>query len=98
MWSCVQGVIGSLPLTQVWAYKYDAQSHAGIDIHADKAQVNLNLWLSPDGGDDIDGDGMTVWTREPPDGWSFTDWNGPDTEHQQAMREFVQGSPNISVP
>ena len=65
-------MVGSLPLTQVWAYKYDGQSRAGIDIHADKAQVNLNLWLSPDGGDDIDGDGMTVWTREPPDGWSFT--------------------------
>ena len=35
--------------------------HSGWDLSA----------AAPDGGDDIDGDGMTVWTREPPDGWSF---------------------------
>jgi|EP01043_Picozoa_sp_COSAG02_P043253 hypothetical protein len=37
-------VIGHLPLVQLWAYKYDQHAENGISIHADAAQVNLNLW------------------------------------------------------
>ena len=93
-------IVGDLPLEQMWAYKYD-QSMDGIDIHADHAKVNLNLWITPDdasldgqaaGGD---GGGMTVWLKEPPSNWEFAQFNGGDHEE---MEEFVRGSAYVTVP
>ncbi|KAJ8599407.1 hypothetical protein CTAYLR_009700 [Chrysophaeum taylorii] len=39
--------LGSLPLRNMWAYKY-SYSHSGIMVHKDQAAVNVNLWVSPD--------------------------------------------------
>ena len=38
--------LGSLPLRNLWAYKY-TESQRGIMIHKDQAKVNVNLWISP---------------------------------------------------
>ena len=35
------------PLRYLWAYRYDSE-YEGINIHADQAAVNVNIWLSPD--------------------------------------------------
>ncbi len=41
-------VIGDLPLTMMWGYKYlyEPDQASGLSTHADAAQVNLNLWIS----------------------------------------------------
>lgn len=48
-------VLCGLPLVQIWAYKYDQSynkfhqtnvTHSGIALHADDAQVNMNIWLT----------------------------------------------------
>jgi hypothetical protein len=33
-----------------WAYLYDDVRTDGIGIHADIARVNINCWITPDGG------------------------------------------------
>jgi hypothetical protein len=40
------GVVGTHELKQVWAYKYDS-SLEGVQVHADAAAINVNLWLTP---------------------------------------------------
>ena len=60
--AALPAVLGQLPLSQAWAYKYDtASAPDGIGIHADAAAVNLNLWLTDDSAnlesDDEDDDG-----------------------------------------
>jgi hypothetical protein len=44
--SALPAVIGSHKLIQVWAYKYDS-SLEGVQVHADDAAINVNLWLTP---------------------------------------------------
>ena len=44
----------------MWIYKYDAEYNrnaadvftSGIGLHADDAQINMNVWLTKSGGDD----------------------------------------------
>ena len=69
-------VIGDLPLSQFWAYKYDSSNPAGggegIKIHADPASVNLNVWLTPDSANlDPESGGLVIYEEVPTDGMSF---------------------------
>ena len=41
-------VLAGRHVAQIWAYKYDSASAAGIAPHADPAGVNVNVWLTPD--------------------------------------------------
>ena len=52
-------MIGNLPLVQMWAYKYDQSAAQGIPVHADAAQVNVNLWVTVD---DANLDHPQTWT------------------------------------
>ena len=45
--AALPGVIGTHELAQAWAYKYDETMH-GVQVHADAAAINVNLWLTPD--------------------------------------------------
>ncbi len=38
---------GAHKLRFLWAYKYDA-AYEGIAVHADRAAVNVNIWITPD--------------------------------------------------
>lgn len=35
------------PLKYLWAYKYH-DAYSGINLHADQAAVNVNIWLTAD--------------------------------------------------
>jgi len=62
------------PLKYMWAYKYDSEFNSGINLHADQAAVNVNLWLSSEGADleeDGHGGGLVVFTAKPPAHWDF---------------------------
>jgi len=68
-------------LEYFWAYAYNnqvEQDNPAIDIHADEAKVNFNLWLTPDDFNlDPDSGGLTVWREKVPADWSFQDFNSP---------------------
>jgi hypothetical protein len=68
----------------MWAYKYDSEWESGINLHADMAAVNVNVWLSADGADLMEegyGGGLVVFTARPPDDWTFESYNNADTDH-----------------
>ncbi|KAL7553879.1 hypothetical protein ACHAWF_017222 [Thalassiosira exigua] len=65
-------------LRYMWAYKYDSEWESGINLHADQAAVNVNMWLSLDDADLEEegfGGGLVVFTAKPPDHWDFESYN-----------------------
>lgn len=65
-------------LRYMWAYKYDSEFDSGINLHADEAAVNVNIWLSLEGADleeDGYGGGLVVYTAKPKKEWNFKDYN-----------------------
>jgi hypothetical protein len=69
-------VIGNLPLTQAWAFKYD-QRLQGINMHADFAKVNVNFWITPeDACTDKSTGGMVIYDVPAPAYWTFENYNG----------------------
>lgn len=68
-------LLGSHPLRQLWAYKYDSTLN-GIGMHADFAAVNMNFWITPDEANlDPASGGLRVHTVEAPRSWNFNDYN-----------------------
>lgn len=88
-------LIGNGFLSQVWAFRY-APKAAGIDLHADQANWNVNMWLadesynrSPDSG------GMTIHGCRAPDAWQFEMYNAsPDRVRDHLTR---QNSPSRRI-
>lgn len=65
-------------LRYLWAYKYDSEWSSGINLHADQAAVNVNMWLSLDGADleeDGYGGGLVVYTTKPKADMDFEKYN-----------------------
>ncbi|KAL9189021.1 hypothetical protein ACHAXT_011511 [Thalassiosira profunda] len=65
-------------LRYLWAYKYDSEWESGINLHADQAAVNVNMWLSLEGADleeEDYGGGLVVFTAKPPRDWDFESYN-----------------------
>ncbi len=79
-------IFSNHPLHYLWGFKYDA-SLSGIELHADKAAVNVNFWLTPDEANlDPGSGGLVVWDAAAPQDWDFRRYNG-DT---QACRAFLR--------
>ncbi len=94
------GVIGKLPLRQMWAYKYDSRLE-GIEMHADFAAVNVNFWITRESANlDEDSGGMVVWDKEAPDDWDFEHYNSSADEDQANIRRFLEssGARPVTVP
>jgi tetratricopeptide (TPR) repeat protein len=73
-------------LWQWWGFAYDAKL-PGTDIHADDADVTLNLWITPDSANlDPSTGGIKVWNERAPKDWSFDDYNSGGDR----VREFLQ--------
>jgi tetratricopeptide (TPR) repeat protein len=73
-------------LWQWWGFAYDAKL-PGTDIHADDADVTLNLWITPDSANlDPSTGGIIVWNQRAPEDWSFDDYNSGGDR----VREFLQ--------
>jgi tetratricopeptide (TPR) repeat protein len=73
-------------LSQWWGFAYDAKL-PGTDIHADDADVTLNLWITPDSANlDPSTGGIKVWNQRAPKDWSFDDYNSGGDR----VREFLQ--------
>lgn len=66
--------IGSALIAQVWAFKY-APVAAGIDLHADQADMNINLWLTDESHNIDCAGGMTIFGARVPENWNFGMYN-----------------------
>jgi tetratricopeptide (TPR) repeat protein len=83
-------------LCQAWAFKYDSQQK-GINIHADNAIVNVNLWLTPDRANlDKDSGGLIIWKKKPEESASFDEYNS--ALNSEKMFKDVDNSEFIRVP
>lgn len=70
------GIFRDHRLTQMWAFKYDAQTIGGVGMHADFAAVNVNFWVTPDDANlSPDSGGLIVWDKEAPLDWKFERFN-----------------------
>ncbi len=83
-------------LNMFWGFKYDS-SLTGIRIHADKAAVNINFWITPDeANNDPEHGGLVVWDAAAPADWDVTQYNGDE----KAARDFLAGlgAKPVTVP
>lgn len=72
-------------LAQMWAFKYGAES-AGTRLHADKAAVNLNFWITPDSAlEDETGGGLRLYDIAAPAEWRFESYN----HQEKALRAEI---------
>ncbi|CAM9479741.1 unnamed protein product [Ectocarpus sp. 13 AM-2016] len=93
------------PLAQTWFYIYGGNDGErctrGIRVHADTAEVNLNIWLTDDSAnlgsvETDDGGGLTVFHAKPPGDWGFQEFN----QEPDAIQAFLDANDagNTSVP
>ena len=77
-----------LPLTNMWAYKCDQRHVAGLNVHADAAEINFNIWLTEDTANlDPASGGLIVYLTPVPPGWDFSAFN--DYDRKQNIMEFL---------
>jgi tetratricopeptide (TPR) repeat protein len=75
-------ILGSETLNYVWGFKYGENSQ-GIRLHADKAKINLNFWLTPDSANnDPESGGLLVYNAAAPSDWDFKDYNDQNSLNQ----------------
>jgi hypothetical protein len=68
-------IFGGHKLVQMWAFKYGARS-PGTRLHADKAAVNLNFWITPDSAlENKEFGGLRLYDMAAPPQWRFEDYN-----------------------
>ncbi|KAL3772156.1 hypothetical protein ACHAWO_004173 [Cyclotella atomus] len=85
-------------LRYLWAYKYDSEWSSGINLHADQAAVNVNIWLSLDGANlNKESGGLVVYTAKPPATWDFDSYN---TNTDAVIEQLLKPTnfANITVP
>jgi hypothetical protein len=83
-------------LSQAWAFKYDSKEK-GINIHADDAKVNVNLWLTSDDANlDKDSGGLIIWKKKPNKLANFDDYNS--ALNSDRMLKDVGSSEFVRIP
>ena len=83
-------------LSQAWAFKYDSKEK-GINIHADDAKVNVNLWLTSDDANlDKDSGGLIIWKKKPNKLANFDDYNS--ALNSDRMLKDVGRSEFVRIP
>ena len=86
------------PLKYLWAYKYDSDHASGINLHADEAAVNVNIWLTPDSANlDPNSGGLVVFTAKPPNDWNFQEYN-TNTDFVREHLLKPTNYANVTVP
>jgi tetratricopeptide (TPR) repeat protein len=90
-------IIGGLDLDQLWGFKYDSQLGAGINVHADFAEINLNFWITPDNYNlDPTSGGMKVYSHPAPSSWTPSEYNAQPDMIYDYLR--INKSECITIP
>jgi hypothetical protein len=82
----------------LWAYKYDSKIASGINIHADQAAINVNIWLTPEDANlDKASGGLVIFTAKPPSDWNFQQYN---TDAEKVVMDILKptGFANVTIP
>jgi hypothetical protein len=88
--------VGSVRVAQAWAFKY-APTAPGIDLHADQASWNLNIWPTPTEANlDSASGGMTIAIFRAPAEWTFQMYNASPDRHRAMLAE--RGIEQVTVP
>ena len=68
-------ILNTYRLCRSWGFIYD-NGVPGVPPHADPADLNLNLWITPDSCiNDPEKNGLKIWRIRPPKEWSFLSYN-----------------------
>ena len=89
-------IFGGHLLEQAWAFKYDSTMKI-INVHADFAAFNVNLWIKHNAAClDFERGGLVIWDTAEPKDWSFQTYNGDEPQ----IRKFLSrsGAKLIRVP
>ena len=92
----LSGIVAGHRLTQMWAFSY-GQAGDGTRKHADKAAVNVNLWITPDKAcPDPEATGLTVHDVAAPPEWGFSNYNLDPARLEQLVER--EGRSPVQVP
>lgn len=77
-----------------WGFIYESGT-SGVPPHADPADLNLNIWLTPDECiDDHDMNGLNIWMKNRPKDWSFASYNANTTK----IIEYIGNAHPVHIP
>ena len=77
------------PLVNMWSYKCDQRYVNGLNVHADAAKVNFNLWLTEDDASlDKSNGGLVVYLTPAPPIWDFKQYNA--LASKPAIYKFIE--------
>lgn len=102
--AALPGLLGRHPLNAAWAFKYsndeDDWPPSGINVHADKAAVNLNLWLSASDAnlEEGSGGGLVVYKQQAPASMDQAQYNNETAEAQERLHELFKDAERIDIP
>jgi hypothetical protein len=87
----------SLPFKRGWFFVYDHEC-AGVGVHADPVDLNMNLWVTPGRAmaADPDVNGLRIWTKRAPASWKHEEYNG--NANREKVRKFLEPVTSIRVP
>jgi hypothetical protein len=90
------GVLEGYRLAQWWALAYD-QHLSGTDVHADDADISVNLWITQTEANlQLDRGGLIMWDRTAPETWKFQDYNGDSNKVRLWLAEA--GAREMIIP
>ena len=87
------------PLVNMWSYKCDQRYVNGLNVHADAAKVNFNLWLTEnDASLDKSNGGLIVYLTPAPPMWDFKQYNA--LESKPKIYQFIeeQNAKVVKIP
>lgn len=86
--ACFPKIFKDFHLMQSWCFKC-AHERPAINLHADFAEVNLNLWITPEDANlDKTSGGLVVYDKASPKNWKFADYNS----NQFKIKDFIEKS------
>lgn len=89
-------LLADAPLVQAWAFK-GLEPRSTVDLHADDAQLSLNLWLTPDAANsDTNSGGLVIYRAPLPDDWRIAGYTEDGARLQAFARENEQSA--VTIP
>jgi hypothetical protein len=82
----LNAIFNPYQLMYAWAFRYHPENQ-GVALHHDSAQINVNLWLTPDSyNKDSHTGGLLLYPQNPPGSWDLERY----TLSPEQMQGFIQ--------
>lgn len=70
-----------------WAFIHKNNA-GGVNLHADPANININIWVTPDECvNNQEKNGLILWDKKAPEDWIHKNYNGPLIECRKFLAE-----------